>query len=82
MRICEDLSISYLIGKKVTIDINKLTVIQGQLLYCNHSRTFEDFSILLRKSKYFNMKIMESLLIAGDKLIINKADSSLPLELF
>ena len=79
MRICEHLSISYLTGKKVKIDINKLTVIQGQLLYCNHSRTFQDFSILL---KYFNMKIMESLLIAGNKLIINKADSSLPLELF
>ena len=39
-------------------------------------------SILTRESNDFKLKIMESLLIAPDKPILNKADSSLPLELF
>ena len=37
--------------------------------------------ISLKKGKDFKLKIMESLLIARDKPIFNKADSSLPLEL-
>ena len=41
-----------------------------------------DFSILTMESNDFKLKIMESLLIAHDKPILNKADSSLPLELF
>ena len=52
------------------------------LLCCNYSPSFEDFSILTRESNDFKLKIMESLLIARDKPILNKADSSLPLELF
>ena len=38
--------------------------------------------ILTRESNDFKLKIMESLLIARDKPILNKVDSSLPLELF
>ena len=37
VRICEHLVISYLIGKKVKIDNNKLTTIQEHLLCCNYS---------------------------------------------
>ena len=82
VRICEHLGISHLTGKKVKIDNNKLTAIQGSLLCCNYSLSFENFSILTRESNDFKLKIMESLLIAGDKPVLNKADSSLPLQLF
>ena len=82
VRICEHLGISHLTGKKVKIDTNKLTAIQEHLLCCNYSPTFEDFSILTRESNDFELKIMESLLITRDKPILNKADSSLPLEPF
>ena len=82
VRICEHLGISHLTGKKVKIDNNKLTAIQEHLLCCNYSPSFEGFSILTRESNDFKLKIMESLLIARDKPILNKADSSLPLELF
>ena len=82
VRICEYLRISQLTGKKVKIDNNKLMLIQEHLLCCNYSQSFEDFFILTRESNDFKLKIMESLLIARDKPILNKADSSLPLELF
>ena len=82
VRICEHLGISHLTEKKVKIDNNKLTAIQEHLLCCNYCPSFEDFSILTRESNDFKLKIMESLLITRDKSILNKADSSLPLELF
>ena len=82
VRICEHLGISHLTDKKVKIDNNKLTAIQEHLLCCNYSPSFEDFSILTKESNDFKLKIIESLLIARDKPILNKADSSLPLELF
>ena len=80
--ICERLGILHLTGKKVKIDNNKLTAIQEHLFCCNYSPSFENFSILTRESNDFKLKIMESLLIARDKPILNKADSSLPLQLF
>ena len=80
--ICEHLGMSHLTEKKVKIDNNKLTVIQEHLLCCNYSPSFEIFSILTRESNDFKVKIMESLLITRDKPILNKEDSSLPLELF
>ena len=55
---------------------------QEHLLCCNFSPSFEDFWIVTRKSDDFKLKIMERLLIARYKPILNKADSSLPLELF
>ena len=82
VRICEHLGISPLTGKKVKIDNKDLMNIPKHLLCCNYSPSFEDFSILTRESNDFKLKIMESLLIARDKPILNKADSSLPLELF
>ena len=82
VRICEHLGISHLTEKKVKTDNNKLTAIQKHLLCCNYSPSFEDFSILTRESNGFKLKIIERLLIARCKPILNKADSSLPLELF
>ena len=82
VRICEHFGISHLLEKKVKIDNNKLTAIQEHLLCCYYSPYFGDFSILTRESNDFKQKIMENLLIALDKPILNKADLSLPLELF
>ena len=42
---------------------------------------FEDFSNFAREINDFKLKIIESLLIASDKPVLNKADPSLPLEL-
>ena len=82
VQICEHLGISHLTGKKVKIDKNKLMAVQEHLLCCNYSPSFEDISILTRESNDFKVKIMENLFIAIDKPVLNKADSSLPLELF
>ena len=82
VRICEHLGISHLTEKKLKIDNNNLTAIPEHLLCCSYSPSFEGFSILTRESNDFRLKIMESLLIARDKPTLNKADSSLPLELF
>ena len=78
----EHFGISHLTGEKVKIGNNKLTAIQEHLLCCNYSPSFEYFSILTRESNDFKLKIMESLLTAHDKPVLNKADSSLLLELF
>ena len=79
VRICEHLDISHLTGKKVKIENNKLTAIQEHLLCCNYSPSFEDFPNLTRESNDFKLKIMESLLIARNKPVINKADFFLAL---
>ena len=52
------------------------------LLCCNYSSSFEDFSILTSESNDFKLKLMESLLITHNNPVLNKPDSSLPLELF
>ena len=80
--ICEHLGIQHLTEKKVKIDNNKLKTIQKHLLCFNFSPSFEEFSILTKESTDFKLKIMKSLLIAPNKPVLNKADSSLPLELF
>ena len=82
VQICEHLGISHLTDKKIKIDINKPTAIYEHLVCCNYSPSFEDFLILTRESNDFKLNIMESLQIARDKPILNKTDSSLPLELF
>ena len=81
-QICEHLSISHHIGKKVKIDNNKLIAIQEHLLCCTYSASFEDIFILTRVSNDIKLKIMEGLLIACDKPVLNKVDSSLVLKLF
>ena len=73
---------SQLTWKKWKIDNNKLTAIQEHVLCCNYSPSFEDFSISTRESNDFKLKIMESPLIARHNPVLNKADSSVPLELF
>ena len=66
VRICENLGTSHLTEKKVKINNKKLMAVQEQLLCCNYSPSFEDFSIFNRESNGFKLKIMETLLIARD----------------
>ena len=73
---------SQLTWKKLKIDNNKLTTIHEHVLCCNYSPSFEDFSTSTRESNDFKLKIMESILIARHKPVLNKADSSVFLELF
>ena len=82
VRICKHLGSSYLAGKKVKIDSKKLTTIQEHFLYCNYSPSFEQISILTRKSNEFKLKITEIPLIVCYKPVLNNAHSSLPLQLF
>ena len=82
VRMCKHLGITHLTGKKVKIGNNKVMVIQEHLLCCNYCPSFEHFSVFTRESNDFKLKILESLLIARDKPVLNRADSSLPLELF
>ena len=70
--ICGYLGISPLTEKKVKIDNNTLTAIQEHLLCCNYSASFEEFSILTRKSNDFNLKVIGILLIARDKRILTR----------
>ena len=76
------MGISHITGEKVRIANNNLTAIEEHVLCCKYSPSNEDFSILIKESNDFKLKIMESLLIARDKPWLNKADFSLPLELF
>ena len=71
IRVYDNLGISHLTGKKVKINNNKLTAIQEQLSCSNYSPSFKDVSILTRETTDFKLKIMESLLIAHDKPVLN-----------
>ena len=76
----EHLGISALTGKRVKGDND--SAIKQRLLFCNHAPDFEDFSILATYGNYFNVTLMESLLINRDHPPLNKNKQSLPLELF
>ena len=79
-RICKHLEISHFTVKQVKIDKNKLTAIQEHLFFWNYSPSFEDFSFLAVESNDVNFN-RESLIELG-KLMHNKKDTSIPLELF
>ena len=82
VRICKHLGSSDLAGKKVKIDSKKLTAIQEHFLWCNYSPSFEEISILTRKSNEFQLKIRESPLIVRYEPVLNNAHSSFSLQLF
>ena len=77
---CKHLRISALTGKRVKGDDD--FAIKGNLLFCNHTPDFEDFSILETNNNDFKVTLMESLLICRDHPPLNKNKQSLPLELF
>ena len=80
VRMCEQLGISALTGKRVKGDDD--SAIKEHLLFCNPTPDFEDFSILATNSSDFKATLMESLLISRGHPPLNKSKQSLPLELF
>ena len=52
------------------------------LLLCNHSASYDDFSILMRENKKFLLELKESLLIMRDKPSFNRNHTPAPLYLF
>ena len=59
-----------------------VTEVQKDLLCCNYSPSFENFSVLMTESNGVKLKTIENLLIVHNKPVLNKVDPSLPLELF
>ena len=80
VRMCEQLGVSALTGKRVKGD-NK-SAIKEHHLFCNHSSSFDDFSILASNNSDFKVTLMESLLIERDHIPLNTNRHSLPFELF
>ena len=76
---CQHLGISALTGKRVKGDDS---TIKENLLFCNHTLDFEDFSILTTNNNGFKVTLMESLLINRYNSLLNKNKQSLPLKLF
>ena len=60
----------------------KQSVISDQLLQCDCMINFDKFNILAAESNKFKLLLRESLLIKGDKLILNRTIKPFPLELF
>ena len=79
VRIGEHIGMSPLIRKKVK---PKGSAVSDHLLLCNHSPSFENFSVLTKENKKFLLELKESLLIMRDKLSLNRNIRSAPLYLF
>ena len=60
----------------------KYSAVCHQLLNCNHSFTFEDFSVLYYESKKYLLELKDSLFIMRDRLSMNQNTHSGPLYLF
>ena len=80
VRMCEDLGISGLFGKRVKGDDD--SAIKEHLLFRSHTPDFEDFSILGANNNDFKVTLIESLLINRDHPPLNKNNQPLPLEFF
>ena len=78
VRIGEHIEISQLTRKKVK---PKGSVVNDHLLLCNHSPSFENFSVLTKENKKFLLELKESLLIMRDKPFLNRNIRSAPLYL-
>ena len=77
--ISEHIGISPLTRKQVK---PKNSSVADLLLLCNHSASYDDFSILTRENKKFLLELKESLLIMRDKPSLNRNITSAPLYLF
>ena len=69
VRIGEHIGILSLIRKQVK---PKNSSVANHLLLCNHSASYDDFSILTRQNKTFLVELKESLLIMRDKQSLNR----------
>ena len=79
VRIGEYIGISPLTRKHVK---PKNSSVADHLLLCNHSVSYEDFSIVTCENKKFLLELKESLLIMRDKLSLNRNITLAPLQLF
>ena len=79
VRIGEHIRISLLTKKKVKY---KGSAVSDHLLLCNHSPSFENFSVLTKENKTFLLELKESLLIMRDIPSLNRNIRSSPLHLF
>ena len=75
----EDIRISSMTRKKVK---PKGSAVSDHLLLCNHSSSFENFSLLTKDNKKFLLELKENLLIMRDKPSLNRNIRSAPLYLF
>ena len=76
----EHLSLSSLTDKRV--NNNQKPTVKDQCLFFNHVGSFENISILRYESNSFKFLIKETLLVARDKLLLNKQVKSIPLQFF
>ena len=79
VRIGEHIGISPLTRKQVK---PKNSSVADHLLLCNHSASYDDFSILTRENKKFLLELKESLLIMRHNPYLNKNIALGPLYLF
>ena len=79
VRIGEHIGISSLTRKQVK---PKNSSVADHLLFCNHSASYDDFSILTRENKKFLLEFKETLLIMRDKPSLSRNITSVPLYLF
>ena len=69
VRIGEHIAISSITEKKAK---SKDSAVSDHLLLCNHSPSFQNFSVLNEENKKFLLELKESLLIMKDKPSLNK----------
>ena len=60
----------------------KNSSVADHLLLCNHSASYDDFSILTHENKRFLLQLKESLLTMRDKPYLNSNITSTPVYLF
>ena len=60
----------------------KNSSVADHLLLCNHSASYDDFSILMRENKKCLLELKESLLIIRDKSSLNRNTTSASAYLF
>ena len=78
VRIGEHIVMSPLTRKQVKPENSSVA---DHLLLCNHSVTYDAYSIPMRENKKFLLELKESLLIMRDKPSLNKNIRSAPLYL-
>ena len=64
------------------IKSTKNSAVRDHMLVCNNIMSFEDFSVLLKGTNNFGIKLEESILIHRDEPQLNKTSESAPLVLF
>ena len=79
VRIGEHIGTSSLTKKQVK---PKNSSLANYLLVCNHSASYDNFSIVTRENKSFLLESKESLFIMRDKPTLNRNITSAPLYLF